>query len=361
MTDRVFTRIRCREVPASDVFADEHTIATKNAGQATAPGGRRGPGLMAVLTVVAGLLACGEAPPAGWSGYVEGDYVHVSSPVGGRLDTLTVRAGDRVRKGDALFALDAQAEQAAQAEAQARLAGTLAQAANTTKGRRSDEVAVTRAQLAQARAQAALAQTAWARQRDLVAQGFVSQASQDAAKAALDQANARVTELEAALRVAALPARSDETDAAEAQAEAARQVLRQSDWRLAQKQQPAPADAQVAEVFFRVGETVAPGQPVLSLLPPGGVKARFYVPETEVGALATGQWVNLVCDGCGEAIPARIIRIASGPEFTPPVIYSNAQRARLVFLVEAAPRPADASRLHPGQPLDVTRLAQEPK
>ncbi|MDT4867109.1 HlyD family secretion protein [compost metagenome] len=114
-------------------------------------------------------------------------------------------------------------------------------------------------------------------------------------------------------------------------------------------------------MFFRVGETVAPGQPVLSLLPPGGVKARFYVPETEVGALATGQWVGLRCDGCGEPIPARIIRIASGPEFTPPVIYSNAQRARLVFLVEAAPRPADASRLHPGQPLDVTRLTQEPK
>jgi len=37
------------------------------------------------------------------------------------------------------------------------------------------------------------------------------------------------------------------------------------------------------------------------------------------------------------------------------VIYSNAQRARLVFMVEARPVPADAARLKPGQPLDVRR------
>ena len=51
---------------------------------------------------------------------------------------------------------------------------------------------------------------------------------------------------------------------------------------------------------------------------------------------------------------ARISRIATAPEFTPPVIYSNAQRARLVYLVEARPEPAAAARLRPGQPLDVT-------
>jgi HlyD family secretion protein len=36
------------------------------------------------------------------------------------------------------------------------------------------------------------------------------------------------------------------------------------------------------------------------------------------------------------------------------VIYSNEQRAKLVFLVEAKPAPADAVKLRPGQPLSVT-------
>jgi HlyD family secretion protein len=306
------------------------------------------------------LGACSEKPPAVWAGYAEGDYVYLAVPIGGQLDQLSVRAGDRVERGDALFALDAQAELGAQAEAKARLAGAQAQAADATKGRRSDEQAVTRAQLAQARAAAALAQSAWERQQDLVRQGFVSQASADAAKATLDQARGRVSELEAGLRVAALPARSDQRDAAQALADAQAQVLRQSEWRLNQKRQQAPVAARVADVFFRVGEYVPPGQPVLSLLPPGGIKARFFVREDEVASLATGQWVSLSCDGCGEPMAARISHIATGPEFTPPVIYSNAQRAKLVFLVEARPRGAEGARLHPGQPLDVKRLAGEP-
>ena len=312
------------------------------------------------LLVALGLAGCSEAPPPAWSGYAEGDYIYLSVPIGGQLDQLAVRAGDRVERGDPLFALDARAELAARDEARARLAAAEAQAVDATKGRRIEELAVSRAQLAQAQAAAALAQTAWQRQRELVAQGFVSASAADQARFALDQARARVAELQANVRVAALPARSDARAAAQAQVEAQSEVVRQTEWRLTQKQQQAPALAQVSEVFFRVGEYVMPGQPVLSLLPPGGIKARFYVREDEVASLALGQWVSVSCDGCGQAVPAQVSRIASGPEFTPPVIYSNAQRAKLVYLVEALPSPTDSKRLHPGQPLDVKRSDKAP-
>jgi HlyD family secretion protein len=49
-----------------------------------------------------------------------------------------------------------------------------------------------------------------------------------------------------------------------------------------------------------------------------------------------------------------VIFIASEPEFTPPVIYSNETRAKLVFLVEAKPAPEQAQHLRPGQPVTVT-------
>ncbi|HVK31999.1 MAG TPA: HlyD family efflux transporter periplasmic adaptor subunit, partial [Burkholderiaceae bacterium] len=77
------------------------------------------------------------------------------------------------------------------------------------------------------------------------------------------------------------------------------------------------------------------------------------VPEAELGKLRVGQAVQVQCDGCGTPIAARISRIATQPEYTPPVIYSNTQRTKLVFLVEAKPEAADAVKLHPGQPLDV--------
>lgn len=312
---------------------------------------------LAGLALAMGLAGCSEPAVQGWSGYAEGEFVLVSAPIGGRLDQLRVKAGDRVIRGDALFALDAQAELAAQAEASARWVAAQAQAEDTEKARRPDELAVTRAQLAQARTALGLAQAAWAREKALVDKGFVSKANLDATKAALDQARARVAELEAALRVGLQPARSDQRDAAKAQAEAMSQALKQADWRLGQKQQRAPLKAQVAETFFAEGEYVAPGQPVVSLLAPGAVKARFYVREDEIASFALGQSVSLGCDGCGAPIPATVSRIATGPEFTPPVIYSNAQRAKLVFLVEAKPRAEDAVRLRPGQPLDVQRAA----
>jgi HlyD family secretion protein len=108
-----------------------------------------------------------------------------------------------------------------------------------------------------------------------------------------------------------------------------------------------------------VGEWVQPGQPVVALLPPGAVRARFYVPEDELASVAAGQPVSILCDGCGAPIAARIEFVGTQAEYTPPVIYSNAQRARLVFRVEArAVEPKDAARLRPGQPVDVRRAGE---
>ncbi len=299
------------------------------------------------------LAACSERPAPAWSGYAEGDYVYIAAPLAGRLEAMAVQAGQKVAKGALLFALDAEAERGASDEAAARLASARAQASNLDKGRRSDEIAVTQAQLAQAQASAAFMQSELARQQQLVAQGFISRSRLDDASSAVAQAQARVAELTAALRVARLPARVDERAATQASATAASEALRQNQWREAQKQQTAPADAVVSEVFFRPGEFVPAGQAVLALLPAQNVKARFFVPEAQLAQVTAGQAVLLSCDGCPAPISAHVTRIATQVEYTPPVIYSNAQRAKLVYLVEASPDSSQGTLLHPGQPLDV--------
>ncbi len=315
--------------------------------------------LPACCALLAALLLSGCTPPQseGWSGYAEGEYVYVAAALAGTLVRLDAQRGQGVEADAPLFALEATNEQAARAEALARVEAARAQAANAAKGRRSDELAVVEAQLAQAKTQAQLAANELARQQGLVAQGFVSAAHLDEARTAATQAQARVGELTAALRVARLPARADEQAAAMAQVQAAEQALAQNTWREAQMLKRAPLRAQVAETFFREGEWVNAGQPVVSLLPEGGVKARFFVPESEIGALALGQAVLLHCDGCGAPLPARISFIATQAEYTPPVIYSNSQRAKLVFMAEARPVATDAARLRPGLPLDVRRVA----
>jgi HlyD family secretion protein len=98
---------------------------------------------------------------------------------------------------------------------------------------------------------------------------------------------------------------------------------------------------------------------VVSLLPPENIKARFFVPEAEFGALKAGDRVRVTLTGRPE-LEARISYLSPAPEYTPPVLYNRANRSKLVFMVEAVFEPAAARDLHPGQPVDVTLIRATP-
>ncbi len=314
--------------------------------------GKRARALLCALApfVVAG---CAERAADFFPGYAEADYVRIAAPVAGTLVKLHVSRGDRVARDAPAFVLESDSERAAAQEAAARVASAQAQLDNLKKSRRPDEVAAVAAQLAQAEAGRDLSAASLAREKRLAAARFVAPSRIDEAQAALDRDAARVRELQAQLRVARLGARSDEIAAAEQDLQAARAQLAQVQWTLSQKTRRIPLDAEVADVLYREGELVAAGSPVISLLAPQYIKARFFVPEPMLGKLFLGQTVNLRCDGCGAPIAAQISFIAREAQYTAPLIYSRETRASLVFMVEARPALADAARLHPGQPLEV--------
>ena len=140
-------------------------------------------------------------------------------------------------------------------------------------------------------------------------------------------------------------------DDAEAALRQAKANLEWSQTRLARRRAVSPADGTVQEVYFRPGETVPPGKPVIALLPPGNVKLRFFAPETMLPQVKIGQVVHFSCDGCEQGLTATVSFIARSSEFTPPVIYSREERAKLVYLIEA--RPKDAEKVRVGQPVSV--------
>jgi len=314
---------------------------------------------ISLLVLAAMITACSPPPPAGFPGYVEADYVRVAAPLSGSLARLAVQKGDEVALGAALFALESEQERAARAEAEARLRQAEAALADLEKARRAPEIAAVRAQVTQAQAAARQSEADLARAQKLVADKFLPPQKLDEALATRDRDRARVAELSAQVAVANLPARNDAIAAARADAKAASDALAQAQWRVDQKAQTAPAAGLVSDTLYRPGEWVAAGAPVVSLLPPGNVKIRFYVPEPSLSSLRPGGRVTVRCDGCAQSIAAKIAFIAPQAEYTPPVIYSRENRAKLVFLVEARPDTPDAA-LRPGLPVEVALGAAAP-
>lgn len=196
-----------------------------------------------------------------------------------------------------------------------------------------------------------------------VAQGDVVKSGQllftvdpDLQQADVAVAESNVTNARQAFeRARALVATSAGTQKAVEDAEAALRTtearLNSARTRLARRRAVSPDDGAIQQVYYRPGETVPAGRPVVSLLPARNLKVRFFVPEPQLPRVKLGDAVTLHCDGCEQNLTAKIVFIARSAEYTPPVIYSLDERSKLVFLIEA--RPDQPEKVRVGQPVSV--------
>lgn len=308
------------------------------------------------LAAAAALLTsgCGRKPTNVYQGYIEGKFVYVAAPVSGRLEHLAVARGETIAAGSPLFNLDHEPEASAQRQAQKLMSVAESRLADLEQGKRPEEIAVTRAQLAEALAAKQEAGSILASDEAQFRAGGIAQTELIHAQGTLDSSNARVQELESELAVDALPARAQQIRAQADQVASDRAALAQTAWSLQQKDVSSPRQGLVFDTLYREGEWVAAGNPIVQILPPENVELRFFVPESIVGKLRMGQSIRVQCDGCPPNLQASIHFISPQTEYTPPVIYSNENRAKLVFLVIAQPSAQEAQALHPGQPIGVT-------
>lgn len=287
-----------------------------------------------------------------YSGYLEAEYVYVAPSVAGRITTLAVAEGDTIEAGTFLFDFDATKQDAGLRAALAQVATAEANLRNLETGSREAEIEVIRASLEQAKAQQHLAETTLARTESLFERAIATQAQVDAQRAALEEANAQVAQLKAQLDVAELPARSEQVVAAEKTLEAARAEADLARSQLDDMAVSAPVGGRVESIYFKAGEVAATGTPVLSILPPGEIKVLFFLPEAERPGFSVGDRLSLDCDGCAAGLIATITKMASDPQYTPPIIYSREERSRLVFRAEARIE-GEQTGLLPGQPVSL--------
>lgn len=302
------------------------------------------------------LVSCARNGRETYQGYVEGEFVHVGAGVGGRLERLFVSRGQTVQPQTALFELEASQETAGVKQADATLNAAQAQLADLETGRRRQEVDVVTAQVEQAVAAEQQSASQLARDTAQLEAGGIPRAQLEASRAKHDIDVARLRELRGQLAVADLAARPEQIHAQRSQVAAARAAVEEAKSRLDQKRAVTTQTSMVVDTLFREGEWVPPGSPVVRLLAPANVKVRFFVPQTSISLFPIGRNVTVRCDGCAEPIEATVSYVSTEPEYTPPIIYSNETRAKLVFMLEARPAIERAALLRPGQPVEV--LAQ---
>ncbi len=306
---------------------------------------------LALLFLAWRVLATGNEPTSTLSGYVEGETLYLASPVAGTVAQLGVRRGQRVAAGARLFVVEPGQRAAQSGQASAELAAALAQAEDARKGQRPAELAILDADVDAAAAGERETRVMLNRIDALVRRGIYARVRLDDARAAHDQAAARLASARRRLDAAALGAREDQIRAADARVAQARARAAETGARVDDMAPVAPSAARVEQVFYQRGEWAAANQPIVALIPDDRVYVRFFVPETSVAAYRPGARVRFRCDGCPDGLTATISYVSPRPEFTPPIIYSREARDRLVFMVEA--RPAQGARLVPGLPVDV--------
>ena len=233
--------------------------------------------------------------------------IAIGSAVTGRVARIPVSEGQQVKRGDVVIELESRDERAALAQAQAAVAQAEA------KLRQLRELGLPSAQqaLIQAEAQAVQARRQYDRNRDLKAQGFLSQAALDDAQRNLDVA-------ESQLRAARLqvqsnsPAGSDFALAQTALAQARANVaIAQA--RLDETVIRAPADGTLITRAVERGNVVQPGKELMALAPEGETQIVVQIDEKNLAQLALGQKALGSADAFPrERFPAELVYINPG-------------------------------------------------
>lgn len=306
-----------------------------------------------VILLTSQLIACNEQQVSNqFTGYVEAELLYIAAPQPGWIISNSLTGGEQIKNGELLFQLDDEQQQAQVNEAQFHLEQAQAQERNTTTGARQEEIVELDAQKREAIVAMEFAKSEQVRWIKLVSQGLAPPSRATEVNAQYDTNVAKLAAIQASIKVAKLGSREELIKSAYAAQQAAQAVLSQAKWQLSQRKVVAYTSGQVEEVFYRQGEFVTAGKPVLALLPEGALVIHFFVPQGQLVKFSLGDSVSVTADGISQKQLARIFHISRSAEFTPPVIYDQQSRQKLMFMLEA--RLGPDSKLRPGLPVEVS-------
>jgi HlyD family secretion protein len=310
--------------------------------------------LLAAAAVFLVLRNRGPRDALAASGTVEATEAQLGFQASGRIQTVEVREGDRVRAGAELARLDRTEQEARHAQAVAQRAAAQAMLDELTRGARTEEIEQARAARDAAQKRFEDARLDRDRAQQLIQTGAVSQQAWDKARAAFEVAQAQLEQAEEQYRLVRTGPRRERVEAQRAQVAQAAAAERAMQAALDNLVVKAPFEGVVTVRHHEPGEVLAGGAPVLTVMNRDDRWVRIYVREDRVGAVRLGQPAAVTCDTWpGRTYRGEVVFIASEAEFTPRNVQTSEERVKLVYAVKVRIAGDPGYDLKPGMPADV--------
>jgi HlyD family secretion protein len=277
-------------------------------------------------------------------GTIEVDETDIIPTVRGRITRILVAEGDLVKAGDTLATLESFTLPDDLAERRARVARAEAELRDLELGSRPEEIARAEAVLRSAVAEDLRAARDLDRMEQLGAADAVSQQEVDLARAEAADARGRKDAAEQTLQLLRAGATRDELAAARSRLAEAKADLAQGEATDGELTLLAPVNGVVLPHYFRVGEVVEAGEPVITTADASHPWVRVYVNQRDVPSLRIGASAEAMLDGAPDRpVPGRIVAINHKAEYTPRVALTNDERADMMFGVKVALSPEDGA------------------
>jgi len=313
--------------------------------------------ICAVIAVAAAATACGPKGDPGLvklNGRLEAPLVDLAPKVAGRVISIAVKEGERVKAGDLLIRLDLGDTALAVERDRHGVESARARLQDLAVGSRQAEVAGAEAEVTDKKAAVDLAQRELQRQEFLLSKQVGAERDYDRAKTELDRAQASVRISEEKLTLTREGFRSWQTAQARSEVDRAQSQLRQSEIVARESEIRAPADGIVMHRMVEPGQLLAAGQTGMTLALTSRLYVRTVVPETKLGLVRHGLAARVTVGAFpGESFEARVSEIAPDAEYTPKAVETKSERINLVYGAKVDLAEGWAARLVPGQPAEI--------
>lgn len=283
---------------------------------------------MKTLLLVNGLLLAlvltGCKPghnPNSVSGTIEVDETRVASRYGGRVEKIFAQDGDSLTNSQVIAEISA-------AELKPRRDQVAAQLAEAEAGPRKEEIAAAKADWEALTTQQIWANSERQRAAELFSEKTISTTEHERAVTAAQAAQQAVVAAKARYDLLLAGTRPERLAQIRAQ-------LAELDAHLAEMKIVTPTNCVLEVLSVKIGDVLAPNQPIATLLLTNHIWVRVFVPEPWLGHIKLGDAVKVRVDAFpGKDFSGAVEQIQRSAEFTPRNVQTVGERVKQVFGVK---------------------------